>query len=369
MASHDHSHNHGGVNSCGHSDGSAAGPGNGEEEDFNEFLEDTHPCCQKDAESKARALKLRAALDKVDPSQIAERARKAAFSSGVTGLPVRGGGGAEDYPALRDARATAAAKGGGTVGTGLVVSGEGAQDGANRSDGSDDDDDDDDDDDLDYLLDDPEITHMAQARVEAMHADAARLQSLRALGFGVHSEVPESEVEVASSRRFRGAGVVLHLYNPDSTLGAWLDLLLECKAGSYMGTRFMRCRLNPESGVASRMRIQRVPALACYKGGVRVAYTEQLSQFGDSDGVEPGAVDRWLAASGTLEFDPPDINTLREGNGVLGARGGRDESEEDEAAEARFDCGLDGCHKTFRHDHFLAAAGGRGLPEGFGEGV
>lgn len=33
--------------------------------------------------------------------------------------------------------------------------------------------------------------------------------------------------------------MVLHLYDPDSTLGASLDLLLEAKAGSYMGTRLV----------------------------------------------------------------------------------------------------------------------------------
>lgn len=31
--------------------------------------------------------------------------------------------------------------------------------------------------------------------------------------------------------------MVLHLYDADSELGASLDLLLEAKAGSYMGTR------------------------------------------------------------------------------------------------------------------------------------
>ncbi|CAN0267072.1 unnamed protein product, partial [Hapterophycus canaliculatus] len=83
---------------------------------------------------------------------------------------------------------------------------------------------------------------MAQARVEAMHADAARLQSLRALGFGLHLEVPESELEAASKGQFRGAGVVVHLYDADSRLGASLDLLLEAKAGSYMGTRYTQRR-------------------------------------------------------------------------------------------------------------------------------
>lgn len=52
--------------------------------------------------------------------------------------------------------------------------------------------------------------------------------------------MPESELEEASKGDFRGAGVVVHLYDADSRLGASLDLLLEAKAGSYMGTRCSR---------------------------------------------------------------------------------------------------------------------------------
>lgn len=100
-----------------------------------------------------------------------------------------------------------------------------------------------------------------------------------------------------------------------------------------------------------------------------MAFTEQLSQFGDSGGVDPGAIDRWLTASGTLDFDPPSVNALREGEGSGRDRADREEDEDDdEGVEVRYDCGLDSCHKTFKHDHFLAAGGG-GLPAGFGEGL
>lgn len=96
-----------------------------------------------------------------------------------------------------------------------------------------------------------------------------------------------------------------------------------------------------------------------------MAYTDQLSQFGDSsEGADPGAIDRWLTASGTLEFDPPNPNALREGGGMGPGLGVDEDGEEVEEIEARYDCGLDGCHKAFKHDHFLAAGGG-GLPQGF----
>lgn len=51
------------------------------------------------------------------------------------------------------------------------------------------------------------------------------------------AQIPESEVEAAVRGLFRAAGVVLHSYEPDSEMCGSLDLLLEAKAGSYMGTR------------------------------------------------------------------------------------------------------------------------------------
>lgn len=99
------------------------------------------------------------------------------------------------------------------------------------------------------------------------------------------------------------------------------------------------------------------------QGGVRVAYTEALFQFGNTEGVDPGAIDRWLAASGTLELDPPSLNALREAD-IGNCAGDSDEGERGEDDAARYDCGLESCHKTFAHNHFLAGGGG-GLPEGF----
>lgn len=50
MTSHQHSRC--GDNTCNHDHGTS-GQADGEE-DFHEFLEETHPCCQKDSEAKAR---------------------------------------------------------------------------------------------------------------------------------------------------------------------------------------------------------------------------------------------------------------------------------------------------------------------------
>lgn len=119
------------------------------------------------------------------------------------------------------------------------------------------------------------------------------------------------------------------------------------------------------------------------QGGVRVAYTEEIHQFGDLDGIDPGAIGRWLDASGALEFDPPSMSALqdmandraRSGNNLLLRKSkgltddGQDTVENDEGT-SRYDCGVDGCSKPFEHSHFLVngnTSGGRGggLPKDF----
>lgn len=110
------------------------------------------------------------------------------------------------------------------------------------------------------------------------------------------------------------------------------------------------------------------------QGGVRVAYTDEMSQFGNSDeGVDPGAVDRWLVASGTLEFESPSPNVLQDiasgGDNLRNGHVNHDDDDSDasdggDGTGRRFNCGLNGCHKPFEHSHFLADGGG-GLPRGF----
>ena len=53
----------------------------------------------------------------------------------------------------------------------------------------------------------------------------------------VDHQVQPSELETVVEGQFRGAGVVVHAYSADSPLCASLDLFLEGKAASYMGTR------------------------------------------------------------------------------------------------------------------------------------
>ncbi|CAM9429141.1 unnamed protein product [Discosporangium mesarthrocarpum] len=229
-------------------------------------------------------------------------------------------------------------------------------------------------DDLDYFLDDlndPELQRLEQGRLEIMKAHAFRAATLNSLGFGLHMEVDSGQVEDMVKDMVKGvctsANVVCHFYHPDeSPLGPSLDLHLESIAATNMGTRFIRCYIKPGSAVSYRLCVHKVPALACYKAGMRVAYTETISQFGTGAEVEPRAVDSWLEQSGVLQETPPNLD-LQRGEGCNGINETDSTSDEEEVnglewagrgSRVAYACGLEGCSKPYAHDHVSSS----GLP-------
>lgn len=105
-----------------------------------------------------------------------------------------------------------------------------------------------------------------------------------------------------------------------------------------------------------------------------------MAQLGSQEGVDHGAVGRWLDASAALESDPPSLCALEDMTyrGCVGrSRTGRNldsDSEDDDDSGGvswRYDCGVEGCSKPFEHNHISAncgadgGTGGGGLPEDF----
>ncbi|CAM9101908.1 unnamed protein product [Choristocarpus tenellus] len=229
-------------------------------------------------------------------------------------------------------------------------------------------------DDMDYLLDDqddPELRRLEQVRLVTMQEQSVRAAMLRTLGYGVHREVSPLQVEKELGGGLEGGGLVCHFYHPHFLLGPELDLYLENFSSKYLGTRFIRCFVQPDSESARRIHVQQVPALACYKGGMRMAYTEEMGQFGHGKVLEPLAVNRWLEESGVLQTtacDDLDILLGKE-EGISNDRGeSRDGSESRDGVGAdqwtgrgtreAYDCGLEGCCKPYAHDHFLSSGEG-----------
>ena len=260
----------------------------------------------------------------------------------------------------------------------------------------------DDDSEFDYLLDEdlpgdadgdggaPSFTLRALEEERRLELELLALRREAALshGYGAHRQMHPSRslraVGLGSSPSQRRDGsvpaaAVLHLYDPESALSASLDLFLESQAmaGTDAGTKFVRgsgraaVLLDPDTAQRDLPRIRPnspgdLPALVAVINGevvasVALATLSSGPSSGDGGGtVHVHAVESFLDRAGVLRRESPDPDRLcriRPEEEVL-----HDVMMREKAAMAGsaslprpepvlYDCGMEGCSKTFRHEH------------------
>lgn len=246
----------------------------------------------------------------------------------------------------------------------------------------------DDDSEFDYLLDEDlpipgttdgsENAFMAhqQDRMEELQLLMMINESAQQHGFGVHRQFHPQRVLHAAGlgmggvRGNRAAAIppvaVIHLFDPESTMSASLDLCLEKLGEQYRGTKFVRAggraTLSMNAALASeslpKLTRETLPALIAVRDGVVVACCPQLSSLGDARAgkVEPHAVEAWLNNARALLRDVPleyeDYCRIRPEEDALLENMMREKAKLAELPPDQiYNCGVDGCCKTFRHEH------------------
>mmetsp|Transcript_1206 Transcript_1206/g.1358 ORF Transcript_1206/g.1358 Transcript_1206/m.1358 type:complete len:409 (-) Transcript_1206:9-1235(-) len=243
------------------------------------------------------------------------------------------------------------------------------------------------DDEFDYLLDEDfgMEGQMVRELEEKRRAELEYLVLMRQIagyhGYGVHRQIHPSRVLRvaglgrestsinASSSLPPPPAVVLHLVDPDSIASASLDYYLETDlAKECAGTIFLRssgrsvlemdlalAQKSFPSNVLSPDRA--IPALIAIRDGVVVNTCPRLLGLASSsDGiVEPHAVRHWLDRSGVLLPNPPteDICMIRPEQEVhmdfMVSQ--QQQKQAPPPEEIRYNCGIKGCHKSFKHEH------------------
>jgi hypothetical protein len=238
---------------------------------------------------------------------------------------------------------------------------------------------DDDDDEFDYLLDELDLpggeddssalhSYEEHRRAELEFAVLQREMAAQH-GFGVHRQMHPQRALRAAVRANHGVTVVLHLVDPDaSSASASLDVLFEdTVAPMYPGTKFLRSNgrstllLNRELAAKHLPRLQPdsdLPALVAFRDGVVVAYCPRLQGLVVADGsnttrIIPSVVLEWLDRAGVLVTHLPPLAELcliRPEEEALVDSMYVQKSVVTPPLE-RYDCGLEGCAKTFPHEH------------------
>jgi hypothetical protein len=232
------------------------------------------------------------------------------------------------------------------------------------------------DDEFDYLLDEETDTpsdHGLQAQRRAELEQMARqYEVLRYHGYGVHRQMHPQRVFSSvgygnfDRDRYVPTGAVVHLYDAFSPISVSLDMCLEDMSSRYSGTKFVR-GLGVSSIVfvedcsdSNKWKKGNLPMLLAVKSGRVVAFSSGLRDFYNAgqDGVESRMVEQWLDYAGVLIDTPPPIDTvcrIRPEEEILLENmrqlGGVSRKNDDGEGKDRYDCGVDGCTKTFFHEH------------------
>jgi hypothetical protein len=236
------------------------------------------------------------------------------------------------------------------------------------------------DDEFDYLLDeDIETTseHDLQAQRRAELENMARqYEILRYHGYGVHRQMhpqrlfPSVGYHSNDRDRYVPLGAVVHLYDAFSPISVSLDFCLEDIASRYPGSKFVRglgvssIVFAEDSDDSHKWKNGKLPMLLAIKSGKVVAFSSGLRDFCNarqSDEVEPRMVEQWLDHAGVLIDVPPPVDAvcrirpeedmLMENMRQLRSLGKEHDEMDDRVKQNRYDCGVDGCNKTFFHEH------------------
>ena len=371
--------------------------------DFSDIDPALDECCRREAESNRKQGAVLSALQRHDRVALAERRKKHLLDGLSWGNgcrccydPNSDGG---EYGALVETRRRLAEERGEVVdnndddiadvgGNGGKVKSEPAFEEGRKANNNDTEPDSDSDDEFNYLLDDDLSGEDGQPSALALLEEARRAELQMTVmereaavqhGFGAHRQLHPSRVLRAAGlgmdQRTMAAtvapAVVLHLYDPESDMSASLDLFLEGPrmAGTYRGTKFLRGsgrlallldanlaqqelpRLRPESDL---------PALIAIRSGNVVAHCPALENLGsNSEGtIEPRAVEEFLDRAGVLLRDPPafeDLCRIRPEEMMLLENMAMERNAASAAKqpepESFYDCGVEGCNKTFHHNH------------------
>lgn len=318
-------------------------------------FDELDPCCQKEIINENHHARVGAELRKHDRTLERLEAQKRAINSLRKGFGCACGEACDmtgyDYALLamlREAKQSFVDSQDNIIGENLFQDSEG-----NYSDSDD-----------DSLLNDMDgefLTSEERARLDEAKQLAELREKAQGMGYARHIEEDFSHCrKLINSKQI----VILHIYDGSSMLCARLDLLMEKLAAIYIGTKFRRMSLSPESyhfletevdrGLSAsaqvlQPRLTRGQAcLVAFRDGAVSLIENNLHQFGSDDEVFEGELLRYLSNAHLLSSDLvlPTLEAL------LGEGNGEDKEEEEDT----YVCSFPGCVRGYNHSHVAAGA-------------
>jgi len=234
-----------------------------------------------------------------------------------------------------------------------------ASQGSLSDDNDDEEENEDDDSEYDYLLEETtlNISNVEEERKLEMKLKGLHLDIAKGHGYGVHCHVnpfnvwEQAGVNIANPPQ----AAVIHLYDPTSTPSAKLDVILESQrfAAKYKGTKFLKA--NGKKAVSANPIVPEdcLPCLMAIHNGTIIATCDKLRDVMDRhyNVIDEWALEEWLDRANVLIREAPILDNLVRFRPEEEALLDSIRKDQEVVEEEYYDCGMDGCQKTFCHEH------------------
>ncbi|KAK7099284.1 uncharacterized protein [Littorina saxatilis] len=143
-------------------------------------------------------------------------------------------------------------------------------------------------------------SYIRESRLEALKKKSYQFNSMKDKQHGEYTLLEEEKafLDTTTSERL----CIVHFFHPDFRRCAIVDSHLETLSRKYFETKFAKISVETAKFLVTKLKIQMLPAIFCFKKGIVVDKIVGFEEIGNTDDFRTEVLELRLAKSGTIEM-------------------------------------------------------------------
>ena len=145
----------------------------------------------------------------------------------------------------------------------------------------------------------PSLSHLREARVQALASEFARAKSQRNEGYGTYQQIKDEKslLDITTSTK----NCIVHFYKPDFNRCRIMDGHLQLLCEKHLETRFLKMDVEHAPFLVTKLKVKVLPCVIGFVNGISVERIVGFEGLGVGDQFESEALERSLVAAGVLD--------------------------------------------------------------------
>ncbi|KAK5713166.1 hypothetical protein LTR15_011529 [Elasticomyces elasticus] len=155
---------------------------------------------------------------------------------------------------------------------------------------------------FDSLENDSSLDHLREARLTQLHAQLQATRTLKQLpGHGTYQEIKDEKELLAITTSKEAPLCVVHFMKPDFNRCRIMDGRLSVLAEKHLETRFVSVNVENAAFVVTKLGIQVLPCVVCFKAGLGVGRVLGFEGLGNGHSFSVQELEAKLLSFGVLD--------------------------------------------------------------------